>query len=34
MMSSLEIDNSFVYDVYMKDIADIICQRHHWNLEQ
>ena len=34
MLSYLEILNSFVSDVYMEDIADMICQFHHLQLEQ
>ena len=34
MLASLEIQNSFVSDVYMEYIANMICQIHHLHLEQ
>ena len=34
MLEYLETHNSFVSDVYMDDIADMICQLQHSHLEQ
>ena len=33
MLAYLDINNSFVYNVYMDDIVNIICQIHHLHLE-
>ena len=34
MLEYLETHNSFASDVYMKDIAEMICQLHHLHFEQ
>ena len=34
MIASLVIHNSFVYDVYMEDIANMKCQLHHIQMEE
>ena len=34
MLEYLEIHNSFASDIYMSDVAGIICKLHHLHLEK